>query len=158
MGFNFGAVSTGKLSTCHKDLQLIFNTAIGISKVDFGISEGHRPVERQQALYAIGRTVDKHKATVTNVDGVTTKSNHNHNPSLAVDIYVWHSDDKTLVKLMYDKSHISYIAGVIDAVAASLLKQKLITHKIRWGGNWNGDGIVDYDQNFDDFPHFELIK
>jgi peptidoglycan L-alanyl-D-glutamate endopeptidase CwlK len=30
------------------------------------------------------------------------------------------------------------------------------TLRLRWGGDWDGDGELD-DQQFDDLPHFELI-
>ena len=32
-----------------------------------------------------------------------------------------------------------------------------ITHKLRWGGNWNGDGLIVEGQSLVDLPHFELI-
>jgi len=158
MGFKLGKRSKRELATCHKDLQLIFLTAIASSKVDFGISEGHRPVEKQQGYYAIGRTVDLHRKPITNVDGVRKKGKHNHFPSLAGDLYIWHSDKKVRRKIAYDKMHLAYVAGLIDAIAERLYKQGKISHKIRWGANWDSDGVIDYDQSFDDFPHFELIK
>jgi peptidoglycan L-alanyl-D-glutamate endopeptidase CwlK len=38
-----------------------------------------------------------------------------------------------------------------------LLVEGKISHAIRWGGDWDSDDIFD-DQNFDDLPHFELVK
>lgn len=158
MSFSFGNTSKKRLSTCHIDLQKIFNLAISRSKVDFGISEGHRSVMVQQAYYAIGRTKELHRKPITNVDGVEKVGKHNLEPSEAGDLYIWHPDKKTRLKIAYDKSHLSYIAGLIDACAKELYEKGEITHLIRWGANWDSDGIIDYDQNFDDFPHFELIK
>lgn len=157
MGFKFGKSSKKQLNTCHKDLKLIFLRAIAISKVDFGLSEGHRPIKKQQDYYAIGRTVDLHRKPITNVDGVNKKGKHNYLPSLALDIYVWHSDRKTREKIAYDKMHLTYIVGLLDAITEDLYENGKIKHKIRWGANWDGDGIIDYDQSFDDFPHVELI-
>lgn len=150
MGFKFGTKSKVKLATCHRDIQKVLNLAISRSKVDFGISEGTRSLAKQQEYYAIGRTVDKHKNTITNVDGVTKKGKHNHSPSLAVDIYVWHSNSSTRKKISYDEAHLSYVAGVIDSCAAEL------NIKLKWGGNWDGDGIIKFDQNLNDMPHYEI--
>lgn len=158
MKHSFGSSSASKLKTCHQDLQKIFNLVISRSKLDFGISEGHRPVSKQQEYYAIGRTTELHRKPITNVDGVNTKSKHNYEPSLAVDIFIWHNDTKTREKIAWDKSHLSYVAGLIDSCAEELYNKGEVTHKIRWGANWDSDGIIDYDQSFDDFPHFELIK
>ena len=149
MGFKFGNSSKEKLSTCHKDLKIIMETALAISKVDFGISEGHRSVERQKQLFDEGKS---------KIDGITKKGMHNHEPSLAVDIYTYHPDLETRRKIAYDKSHLAYIAGLVDAVADRLFGLGFTTHKIRWGGNWDSDGVIDFDQSFDDFPHFELKK
>ncbi len=149
MSFKFGSRSRGKLATCHQDLQKILNLAISRSKVDFGISEGHRSVERQHELFLEGKS---------KIDGINRLGKHNHNPSEAADIYGYHPDLETRRKLAYDKTSLSYIAGIIDACANELLEKGEITHLIRWGANWDSDGIIDYDQNFDDFPHFELKK
>ena len=142
----------------HQDLQNIFSLAISRSKVDFGISEGHRPVQVQQQYYAIGRTVQLHRKTITNVDGVRIKGKHNYDPSEAGDIYIYHPDKSTRDKIKYSDVHMAYIAGLMDSCAEELFAKGEITHKIRWGGNWDGDGIIALDQSFDDLPHFELIK
>lgn len=149
MSFKFGNRSLEKLATCHIDLQKIFNLAISISKVDFGVSEGHRSIERQYQLFIEGKS---------KIDGITKKGKHNKKPSEAVDTYIYHPDLTTRRKLAYDRMHLAYIAGLIDACAEKLFKEGEITHLIRWGANWDSDGIIDYDQSFDDFPHFELIK
>lgn len=158
MGFIFGDNSSKKRDTCHSDLILILDTALSISKVDFGISEGHRSVSKQQSYYSIGRTTELHRKPITNVDGVNKKGKHNYYPSLASDLFIWHSDKSTRQKIAYDNVHLAYVAGVIDATAELLYNQGKISHKIRWGGNWDGDGVIAYDQSFDDLPHFELIK
>lgn len=150
MGFKFGKNSKERLETCHPDIQKVLNLAISRSKVDFGISEGHRSIERQQELYAIGRTVNRHKSKVTNVDGVKKKGKHNYLPSLAVDIYIWHNNPSTRRQIDYDESHLSYVAGIIDSCAAELKIE------LTWGGNWDNDGIIKFDQNLNDMPHFQI--
>lgn len=149
MGYTFGKNSANKLSTCHSDLQKIMSLAISRSKVDFGISEGHRSKSRQHQLFVEGKS---------KIDGYSKMGKHNYKPSLAVDIYGYHPDLTTRRKLAYDRVTLSYIAGLIDACAKELYQKGEINHLIRWGANWDSDGIIDYDQSFDDFPHFELIK
>ena len=146
----FGEKSLERLATCHPDLQMIMKTAILITDIDFGISEGHRSVERQKELYAQGRTSPGQ--VVTWVDGVTKLSKHNQNPSMAVDIFPWIQG-----KIKWDNEHLSYLAGLIHGVAEMLLAQELITHRIRWGGNFDMDGEL-VEESSTDRPHFELIK
>lgn len=136
--------SKQRLATCHPDLQLIISTAINISDIDFGVSEGHRSIEKQQQYFAEGKS---------KIDGVTKKGKHNYEPSLAVDIYPWIEG-----KADWDNEHLSYLSGIIHAVAEMLLREGRITHRIRWGGNWDMDGTIITDQTFQDRPHFELIN
>jgi len=147
--YQFGKRSAEKLQTCHKDLQVIMNLSLSRSKIDFGISEGYRTTGRQKELFDQGKS---------KIDGINKLGKHNLSPSEAVDIYTYHSDKKTRSKIAYDKSHLSYISGIIDSCVLELLEKGDITHKIRWGANWDSDGIIDFDQSFDDFPHFELLK
>lgn len=142
--FNFGKKSIEALNTCHKDLQTIFNEAIKITSIDFGISEGHRTIAKQYEYYKEGKSL---------IDGVKQKGKHNYFPSLAVDIYPFIDG-----KANYDKESLSYLAGLIHGVSEILFQQFEIEHKIRWGGNWDMDGIILIDQSFDDRPHFELVK
>jgi len=142
--YKFSNTSLKRLRTCHIDLQRIMLLAISVSDIDFGIAEGHRSIERQKELFDEGKS---------KVDGINKKGKHNYTPSLAVDIYPYFNGGAN-----WDKEHLSYIAGIIKACTELLLDQEEITHKIRWGGNWDMDGIILLDQNFDDRPHFEIIK
>jgi peptidoglycan L-alanyl-D-glutamate endopeptidase CwlK len=156
MSNKFGKRSSIKLNTCHKDIQLVLRLAISRSKIDFGISEGHRDIETQRGYYAIGRTIELHRNTITNVDGIIKKGKHNKIPSEAVDIYVWHPDSNTRKKISYDGLHLSYVAGIIDSCAQELFAKGEIISQIRWGGNWDSDGVIKFDQNLNDMPHFEI--
>jgi peptidoglycan L-alanyl-D-glutamate endopeptidase CwlK len=140
----FGKNSLEKLSTCDTDLQLILKTAISISNIDFGISEGFRSIELQQKFFNEGKS---------KIDGINKKGKHNYMPALAVDIFPVING-----VVNFDNEHLSYLAGLIHAVTEILFQEGKITHKIRWGGNWNMDGTILIDQSFDDRPHFELIK
>jgi len=145
----FGNRSKEKLNTCHSDLQKIMNLSISRSVVDFGVSEGHRSLKRQKKLYDEGKS---------KIDGISRKGKHNYKPSLAVDIYTYHPDLATRRKIAYSKEHLSYIAGIIQGCARELYEEGQVSHIIRWGANWDSDGIIALDHSFDDYPHFELIK
>ena len=141
---NFSKTSNKRLSTCHQDLQLIFNEAINVSRVDFGVAEGHRSIEDQFKYFSQGKS---------RIDGINKKGKHNYSPSLAIDIYAYVNG-----KASWEKDSLNYLAGLVIGISEMLYKQDKITHKLRWGGNWNRDGIILADQSFDDLPHFELIK
>jgi len=149
--FAFGNTSLQRLSTCHRDLQIIANEVIKCTDVDFGIAEGHRSVERQQELYAKGRT--KPGPKVTNIDGVTKIGKHNLKPSMAIDIYAFING-----KAVWHGETITYIMGMFIAVSEILFREGKISHKLRWGGNWDMDGEILVDQAFDDRPHIELVN
>lgn len=149
----FGKRSTDNLHTCHKDLQLIMHESLKVSQVDFGISEGHRPTEKQIYLYESGRT--RPGPILTKVDGLTKKSKHQSSPSPAADIYAYIPGKRSLA---YNKTYLSYIGGVITSVAERLYQEGRITHIIRWGYNWDNDGEIGTDQTFQDMPHYELTK
>lgn len=129
--------SREKLETCDKRLIFIILAAIKISKIDFGVSCGHRSIEEQKKLFKEGKS---------RVDGVKTNGKHNFYPSKAVDLFAYVDG-----AISYEISDLSYIAGIIDAVANQL------GYKVRWGGNWDGDGIIMRDQTFNDLPHFEIV-
>lgn len=139
----FSTTSKDRLSTCHDDIQKIMGIAISISNIDFGIAEGHRSIEKQKEYFDAGKS---------KIDGVTRKGKHNYTPSMAVDIYPYING-----KAEWDNEHLSYLAGIIHAVSEMLYLDGKISHRIRWGGNFNMNGII-LEQSFDDTPHFELIK
>jgi len=147
--YKFGEKSLEKLKTCHEDLQKILLLAISVSNVDFGISEGYRPVERQNQLFREGKS---------KIDGINKKGKHNYNPSEAADFYIYHPDIEMRRKMAYDKNHLSYVAGVIQSSAEMLYNEGVIKHKIRWGGNWDSDGVIAFDQSFLDMPHVEIVE
>lgn len=141
--FQFSNSSISKLRTCDVRLQLVLMRAIEITEIDFGVAFGHRSVEEQQRLYAIGRTEPGH--IVTYLDGVNKKSKHNEDPSQAVDVYAYVNG-----KAVWTERYLCYLAGLFQAVA----KDKNI--ELTWGGNWDRDGEIASDHNFIDMPHFQI--
>ena len=127
----FGRTSKNRLATCHEDLQDLFNEVI--KHVDCCVLEGHRSGERQDKLYEEGKTKVKFP-----------NGRHNANPSNAVDVVPYPID-------WDDRERFHLFAGFVLGVAQSM------EINIRWGGDWNKNFEVD-DNQFDDFPHFELLK
>lgn len=142
MTFSLGAGSRQHLVGVHPDLVRVLERAIQISEVDFKVIEGVRTPERQRELYAQGRT--KPGKVVT----WTLKSNHFKQPDgwgHAVDLlpapYDW--DNKT---------------GVFDKVAKAMLAAAAeLKIAIRWGADWDRDGIA-REKGETDSPHFELAR
>ena len=71
----FGSRSRKNLSTCHEDLQDLFNEVI--KHVDCSVIEGHRSKERQNKLYEEGKTKVKYpKASKTTKEKTKRQKKH----------------------------------------------------------------------------------
>lgn len=127
----FSKSSSDKLSTCHYDLQKLFDKII--ENYDCTIIEGNRSIERQQELYNEGKS---------KIDGTNKKGKHNYEPSFAIDVSPFPID-------WCDRERFYHFAGYVKGIADSM------GIKIRWGGDWDSDNSFN-DQSFDDLPHFEL--
>ena len=134
---NFSITSNDELFSCERQLQKLFNKVI--QTTDCTVLEGHRGQQMQDSHFAKG--ISKVKWP----DG-----KHNKRPSEAIDVTPypipknWGADHwKDLVKFYEFAAIVRYEAAQMGI-------------KIRWGGDWDGDG--DYrDQEFDDLVHFELL-
>ena len=154
------ANSRAKYETLCEDLRIIIDEALRYSTIDFGISEGHRSVATQQEYYKKGRSeingewviTDKSKV-VTYVDGIVNKSKHNYSPSMAFDFYVYIPGKN----MTYDPTHLTALGYMFVVLGNKLYEEGKITHKIRWGGNFDQDGEILEPGTFRDSPHIELI-
>ena len=133
---SFGTASLANITTCHPDLQLLFSVVV--EKFDCSVICGHRDETAQQEAFDSGNSKVQHP-----------NSKHNSSPSMAADVapYPYNGDDE---KRFY------FFAGQVMAIAAMLYEQELMDHRVRWGGDWDGDTEVN-DQTFNDLAHFELI-
>ena len=136
MKYKFSQNSLNKLFTCHMDLQLLAREVI--KYIDCSVITGHRNARDQEAAYIF------HKSQLR-----WPNSKHNKEPSLAFDLTPYPLD-------WNDSKKFYYFGGFVMAIAARLYKDNVISHKIRWGGDWDMDHDVN-DQNFNDLVHFELI-
>jgi peptidoglycan L-alanyl-D-glutamate endopeptidase CwlK len=122
----FSKASAAKLTTCHPDLQKLFNEVI--KEKDCVIICGARTLEDQQKAF---------KGGFSKLDGVIKKSKHQISKeqplSLAVDVlpYPIKWDDKLGHTIFSD--YVKFIA-------------KKLGIKITWGGDWK----------FVDRPHYQL--
>lgn len=139
--YKFATRSKAALLTCDPRLQHIAELALAWGVADFSVIEGFREISRQRELFAQGKSL---------CDGVNKRSKHNHSPSLAFDLLPSPAIVNG-VNVWNDPQRFHVLAGVIYAAAAQL------GHKIRWGGDWDGDGN-NADSTLHDLPHFELVS
>lgn len=139
----FGTQSLKQLKTCHPDLIIIHQMVI--KYFDHAVREGQRSIERQFELFQSDRT---------KIDGITKMGKHNFVPSMADDSYPWPVNLSDKPKM---KARFYMYAGYMFMATEILYEQKKITHKLRWGGDWDSDKDFT-DQSFDDLPHMELYK
>lgn len=144
--YKFGSKSKEKLDTCHSDLQKICNEVI--KYFDFSILEGERTLEQQQIYFKEGKS---------KLDGINKKSKHQSSPSMAVDIMPYKENTNAFSGKELDTRRFYFMMGVVKMCAIKLLEDGEITHKLRFGLDWDGDDVFD-DQNFHDMPHMELVK
>ena len=127
----FGKRSKERLATCDERLQKVFNEVINY--VDCSVLEGHRGEREQNKYFAEGKSKVQYPL-----------GRHNAKPSRAVDVVPYQID-------WNDRERFHLFAGFVLGIAYSM------DISLRWGGDWNQNFEVD-DNNFDDFPHFELIN
>ncbi len=135
--YKYGKTSSDRLATCHPDSQKIFNVAI--KYMDISILCGHRTEDEQWSAFRAG---------VTKV--IWPNSKHNSMPSMATDAAPFPID-------WDDHKRFAVMAGRLFQIADELYDSGEITHKLRWGGDWDKDGSTT-DQSFNDLPHFELYR
>jgi peptidoglycan L-alanyl-D-glutamate endopeptidase CwlK len=134
---SFSRKSNDRLKTCSWDLQQVFQEVI--KHYDCTILEGHRGEVKQKRLFAEGSS---------KVDWPDGK--HNAYPAKAVDVAPYPIPENWGADHWKDLVHFYQLAAVVKYVGLQM------GIKIRWGGDWDGDG--DYkDQTFNDLVHFELL-
>lgn len=133
----FSAASQQKLFTCHQDLQVLFREVI--KHFDCTILEGYRNEEDQNKAFSTGHSKLK-----------WPNGKHNSNPSTAVDV--------TPYPINFNDEKLSlWFGGYVLGIAEMLKSQGKITHSIRWGGAWNGLGMLNAPHMLNDLVHFELV-
>ena len=132
----FGEASRKQLSTCHPELQLLFNEVI--KHFDCKVLEGYRNQADQEKAFNAGNSKLHYP-----------HGKHNKIPSVAVDVspypVAWN-----------DTKRFYWFAGFVMGIATQLKARGIMKHDVRFGGDWDGDKDVN-DQKFNDLVHFELL-
>lgn len=131
----WGNRSKEVLDELDTDLQWLCNTIL-YEVADISLICGFRNEEDQNAAFDAGTSTLR-----------WPNGNHNQHPSLAVDLQPYPVPQRK-EKLW---ASLAYIAGR----AIEIGKRRGL--KVRWGGDWDGDGDLT-DQNFDDLYHIEITK
>ena len=160
--YKWGKRSQKVKETLHADLQKIVDLGLKNSAVDIVLVEGARTIEKQseyfnKGLSKINPAAYKSEEALCKVaKHITIDSIDYYKLSRAVDFcaYALHNGKN----LSYDLTHLTYISTVFEQAAIQLYKAGEIKHLLRTGLNWDGDGVLKYDQSFLDAPHVELIK
>ena len=148
--FKLSQKSLDKLITVEPQLQSVVRRAIELTKVDFGVIEGIRTVERQKELVAKGASK-------------TTKSKHIEGRAVDLMAYI---DGRGCWELnVYD--------DIADAMKQAAIEADV---GLVWGAAWNVDDIREWEGSmkeamnyyidtrreqgrrpFIDAPHFQLV-
>jgi len=121
----FGKKSQERLRGVNSELVNVLFELVKI--MDVTIIEGVRSQERQDRLVAEGKSKTKFSKHIT---------------GRAVDLAPYPID-------WNDRDRFHYMGGMLRGIAHQM------GVKVRWGGDWNGDGETK-DNNFDDLVHIEL--
>lgn len=133
MSFSFGLTSKNRLITCDERLLHVAVEAIKTSDIDFGIAVGHRGQEDQDECCRKG---------LSKTPWPTSK--HNATPSKAFDFY----------PVINGKADWNNVQAFKDVAHHILMTADRLGIRLRWGGDWNMNGIA--DEKFVDMPHIEL--
>jgi len=149
MAYKLSKRSLAKLEGVNPKLVNVVKRAIELTKVDFGVTEGLRSIERQKELVAAGKSQ-------------TMKSKHIEGN--AVDLVAYIGNDIAWELNLYD--------DIADAMKKAAQEQNV---SIKWGAAWTVPDITEWDGSmveamnsyiderrsqgrrpFIDGPHFEL--
>ena len=130
----FSQTSLERLETCDERLIKLFNEVV--KYYDCTIICGHRNKQDQNKAFNEGKS----RVNFPN-------SKHNTFPSKAVDVAPWFFESPHI--RWNDVKSFVHFAGFVKGIAASM------GIKIRWGGDWDSDWDMT-DENFLDYPHFEI--
>jgi peptidoglycan L-alanyl-D-glutamate endopeptidase CwlK len=108
--FKLSKKSIAKLKEVHPHIQELVKSAINLSTIDFGISEGMRTRDRQQILYDTGKS---------------QTMNSRHLTGHAVDVYAWKDGAVSWEFEDYETINIAFGKA-----------SKLTNIPYVWGGSW----------------------
>jgi peptidoglycan L-alanyl-D-glutamate endopeptidase CwlK len=135
----FSAVSLARLAGAHPLLQKIMHAALG--KYDFTILQSQRGRADQEKAFRAGNT-----------HAHFGQSAHNWDPAIALDVAPWPIDWNDRGRFIA----LNKVIGCFDpATGYGYGIAKDMKVPLRWGGDWNFNGILT-DEHLVDLPHYEL--
>ena len=156
MAFSLSSRSKGKLEGVHPDMVAVVETAITLTKIDFGVTYGVRTMEEQKRLYESGRS-----QTMNSKHLLQDDTGYSH----AVDVVAYDGSDVVWEINVYD--------DICDAFKQAAEEKGV---SIKWGAAWSEGDIRSYPgtaedamnayidlrrsqgrRPFIDGPHFELM-
>lgn len=153
---SFSRQSRDRLAECHPDLQAVANDAI--QHVDFTVLKGYRGEQEQNKLFP----------QYTSVRWPLSK--HNRWPSDAFDFAPYvegigaiTGSDKQVSDLMvrFNTSEArvrSFVHGSYGVVIGGIhCSARRLRVSLRFGADWDGDGILVLDHSLADWGHVELV-
>ena len=136
--FKLSQTSLDRLKGVNERLVMVVHRALELSGVEFMVVEGLRTKQRQQQLYAQGRTS---KGPI-----VTWTLNSKHIDGLAVDL-------APVVNGNIDWNDSKKFDAIAKAMFMAAAEAKVL---LRWGADWNQNGRP-REKGEGDSPHFELV-
>ena len=133
----WGERSLKHYDTLNSELQVIADVVLQIH--DCSLLCGFRGQEKQDEAFYTRRSKVK-----------WPNSKHNQEPSIAMDLAPYIKNQS-----YWDREQVLFFAGIVVATADILYNQKLIAHRLRWGGDWDSDNNFK-EHSFFDGIHFEL--
>lgn len=138
----YGKTSRERLNTCHIDLQIIFEHVL--PEWDHSVLCGERSKEDQMMAYNLKKSKLKYPDSKHNITKKRSKS-------MAADVAPYPIDWDDRERFV---GFGCYVLGVADV----LLKAGVVSHRLRWGGDWGHSDRELTPQSFDDLVHFELVE
>lgn len=141
-----GASSSAKLATCHPVLQKIAQAAMLVTPMDFTIVVGWRGKADQDAAVAAG---------ASKTPWPTSKHNHMNGStpeSYAFDFAPWYAIPPNI--RWNEGGSFRFLAGLLIGVGTPIAQAA--GFRLRYGGDFNGDGDLTND-SFVDNDHLEIV-
>lgn len=147
---NFGKRSKEKISMAHPDLGAIHNFVI--KYFDHSVYESLRTDEKQLEYFLAGKSkldprIERKRKSAKHLKQSDGYSHATDSAPYPIDFG----------RSKQAKARFYMFAGYMFMASEILFDRGEITHKLRWGGDWDSDKKFD-DQTFNDLPHFELVK
>ncbi len=144
---SFDADSLERLKTLDPRLVVIMEYAKQRTPFDWRIVQTDRTIEQQMEYFAAGRSkIDPDKYPIK--ADLYKAAKHIVGPGMllsrAVDIAIVGPEP-------YHIPSLCYVAGVVRCLSISL------GTPVRWGGDFDQDGLLLETGTFQDLPHFELL-